>query len=1761
RDQLSQDITLYLPGIAPTLAFASLSVRPLFLSLFEKYLLHLNPGAIRPALKAILLSLLPGLEDETSEDFETALRIVNEFRLLKLDDNGFDGDGTGYFWQTLFLISLTNPGRRAGVLSYLNKYFPRLGGAGSWTIKPTTVDGGNEETETDARAVTQPEPGLLIRCFAAGLTDSQMLIQRGFLDLLVTHIPLHSSLLQDDVTQKDMHVLVSAAISIVTRRDMSLNRRLWSWFLGPEASGNTDKTWDAISSAAHATFDNDSSPSRYFSQYGLKPLVSTIKQMISRHSDTPSERAKPSRISLSLMDRWEIGALIVPEVFLPIMRSAQQYKQDCQSKAQFDEVFRSASAFFDGVESSLIFSELLGLIHVDPSKSKIQPAQVVDDLKLAAFVLKHFNIKEEEMVLVHLPLILFALIHKMKSLSTAIDKYPESSKSSLEALNEATAIVQMILDMLPNRAFANNSRRPSVMSPDVELRDSDKFTIRDGLDFYRRCKESLEPPSQPILPADLSISLLKGMSALVTLALESSDRTIYLKDWVSSFISMIAKAPQSTDIEEDIAQPLYGKIMTHLKTTSENLPFSAISPIVSIATTLYSINSSKSYINYEQLYEIVPLLVHRLWAIISLSSPKYHVEVVRSLWILHSLTWQHHLVQASICQRMVDLKSSFPCHRTSEERAEKFFILWNHSHHSNFDSYIPEFTDSELTTQRDPNELRMEYQLALLDRPLYLVLDLLSVESQEANLLVKEWLKESNSIHNILRVLLLRLKQPAAPPDVAGGHPISADNQISEWASQYRYVLQTLSKVIAASGSAAWSALTNYTVSGQALNSVVKDVPEDQTLQFAIVEVCIAIFVRSTFSEGSPEIRCLQEADLKVLQQLLAGPSAEGLSSFNIDTFVIDELCSAVDRRNEFLQPLLIDTLFVALKIRIAQESAVLAASVNSPNRRKTSLESSKSVTRLSLTSGEKVEKKSIIAPQPPTKLMPCLLKGIRQSTSQVIVQKWISLLVECLPLYSSNIYQVVLTLVSTICERAKTAYHDLQNAFSQNGEVKQDRSEQVAVTLLNGLDSCLAIVHERLMVEEASVPALKTPDQPQSFFGNMVSGVFSSDNSQPRNTTANNRLTVVLCFQDVLRLCFSIWSWGSNNRSGESQQDLDSLASFQYTSLRLRNRARRILEHLFQAEALESLEALIELWHQGMSGNDSNQGKLVLNLLHTLVGSRPKFTVPAVFNAIYTRTNPNALEQNRKSSMSSHLTESDLVAFLVTYARSLDEDVLDEIWTDCTTFLKDVLANPFPHRQILPRLMEFTVILGEKMQHTSFGEDKRAKKELGDLLQRLLTATFTSKPLGSTVEPSTSHNFDESPPTIIGSDDIVSILAAITPGLSVTLSEAERINTAMMSISTNVISPIFHSRLFPQNIHRNLLELLAQTGKVSAGSKHFRKDVFDAFNDPKFFSMRLDFVQSHWLRILNHWALIEKDRLPELLQRIPQPTNAGIMFGVGAAAARLEADRKVQLTLRRLSVLILATEDDNFSADMASIQQKLEDLLNATSVSSPSSVTRAEIFMVMRALVLKTSTIHLAPFWPLIGDELHNALSALTPVLDNSRKGAETYNSYSILQGCKLLETLLLTSPDEFQAQQWLFVNDTIDAVYPPLQGPGNDSAALADHIARILNCDGDDSGSQPTPGSGSSPEHSAASRQSSGGSSGSEPEPVDDGLRHGFLNSPFTREVAKDEIIERIVRPFLERLSIRAFESMYSMRSVDIEGCKDDLLADLFNEFTMAG
>lgn len=400
-------------------------------------------------------------------------------------------------------------------------------------------------------------------------------------------------------------------------------------------------------------------------------------------------------------------------------------------------------------------------------------------------------------------------------------------------------------------------------------------------------------------------------------------------------------------------------------------------------------------------------------------------------------------------------------------------------------------------------------------------------------------------------------------------------------------------------------------------------------------------------------------------------------------------------------------------------------------------------------------------------------------------------------------------------------------------------------------------------------------------------------------------------------------------------------------------------------------------------------------------------------------------------------------------------------------------------------------------------------------------------------------------------SDDVVGILASIAPNLPKILVENDRVLNAATTISASVIGPTFKSKTFPDNVSKSTLVLLYQLSRLPNTQKSWRKDLGDAFNDARFFASSISLVESDWLPLLKQWTLSDKERMPELLSRLVAPSTAGIVFGVGATSARIEADRKTQLNLRRIAALVLATMDDNFITDLPLMQEKIVELLSATTTSSPSSTTRADIYMLLRALVLKTSAIHLATLWPIINAELHVAISSV--VAPDHSVPSDTYNNHAVLQACKLLDTLLCIAPDDFQLHEWLFITDTIDAVY---RLSSHTPVSLVDELSEELGLAASTITSTPVPptsdpsypashpSSSNNPQQKYATRRPLLGRKG-----------EAGINDEGTWE-RKDELVAKVLRPFFSQLSIFAFESTYSMGVTDWEVCRAELLRDLFDE-----
>ncbi|KAL8717527.1 MAG: hypothetical protein Q9225_005234 [Loekoesia sp. 1 TL-2023] len=1750
KDRLGRDLPHYLPGLSPVLAFASLSTKPSLLALFDTFIVALDPVALRPALKAILLALLPGLEEESSEEYERTHEILQRLKKAVVhspyDEEGAqEASGDQFFWQCLFLATITSPSRRQGALAYMQRHFPRLGKPAA----PRNKDGAasvehKQKLAYEIEAVTSPEPGLLIRCFAAGLGDAQVLIQRGFLDMLVTHLPLHSEVLHRKVTPGDLVRLTRAAVSVVSRREMSLNRRLWTWFLGFKGPSSDHQIASASSETVNGHNDHSQGQqTKYFKQYGLKPLVQGIMEMFETDVSTAAEKARPFRIALALMDRWEIGSLVVPIIFLPALRSVRRYETLAPTTEEYHEVLRSASAFFDGVESGLIWDEMSNnLLHA--TEMQVSDFQAFrESLELASFVIASFDLQEEEMLVHHIPLLALSMLLKYRALLA----HPQGQEGvpDQNVTEQTLSLIKQLLDLVPGRAFdtRDSKHSDSPVNSDDALEAENRAFLTNMKEYYKTGHGNSQSKFSAIDKNIIAKLLSSNILHLVARNLSFNRASKLFEGEIGILDIILQRLP---------AKELFGvrELLSGIREASQSLTtqkngFTKLREIILIVSLLETMRVALpdgSWLRDHRLRLVLPNILTGLWPFLSPASSKSNVEAVRYIWKVQSLSTDKKLVESCISALMLESPFNRNEGVLEIENARRFGILWSHSNsnygsHARRSSLIP-------TTPKTASSNTEAINQNILARPLLLLLDTLEDPRTELFTFTTGWLQSSANIQVIVDFLQHKL-QATQNLRVSGSDTsrLTVDvGDISTDIDECLYYLRTISNVVEHSSSEIWPGLlarpsrhgqNDMLVTKERHSQTHNDENDSRngalTTQIRLTQICLK-YLSKDFEErtnGSSNLSRLQQAAVSLMQEVILRSTSLVDIEAQIESPILSTLAWSIQKPDHSLQVSLMSLVSVLLKRRLDDTRL----SLDRNHRRILSGDQGSQMTL----SRDRLDKDTLPV-VPPSMLLDCLFEGLASTGSQPVLNHWIRFLDLCLPFYISNIFQIVMPLVDCLAKAVESLFEDLQSSFQRRdiGTTAAVEPVNTIIELLNGIEQVLARTHDRLTENETTHNNTKTPEHVQGFFGNVVSGVFPADVYKSRSAGANNRLTVLLCFKDAVKLCLQIWSWG--NGSETSGRDPTLSSSFNYTSLRLKNRSRRILEHMFAAESLECLETLIHSWRGSQIWPTSGiPSRVILDLLHVLDGSRPRSTIPAIFNALYSRTNPGALDPDRKSTLTSDLSDIDIARFLVEYARSLEDDAMDEIWSDCMTFLRDVLTNPLPHRQTLPKLVEFTALLGIKVDNTNFGENRKRRRELADLFLRQLTATFTTKPLGFPNDPLPSKNqklsnephHASNAPSGAAGDDIVAVLAVILPHLSKVLVDSDRITTASNIVSTQVVIPTIRWKSFPRNVTSSFLDVLLSMARIAEASKVWRKDVAEAFNDSRFFcDHSYELASTRWLPLFREWINSDKDRMDELLSRIPPPTSAGIMFGVGASSARLEADRRTQLNLRRVATLLLAAPNDSFVVHLGAIQEKITDLLTATAASSPSSATRAEIYIVLRALLLKNLPIHLASLWPAITAELHEALSSLYP-----GRNRDKYNMHCVVHACKVLDILVVAAPDDFQMRQWLFVTDTIDAVYRPQD---LEPRALVDDLIDDLDA-------------------SAGTLQSA---TINAPNASQTGSRKPILTNQVLQGISKEKLLDRAVRPFLRQLSINSFEGTYSMTAFDWQAAYEDLLFDVFDD-----
>ncbi|KAG4078749.1 hypothetical protein HA402_015339 [Bradysia odoriphaga] len=310
-ERLATELFIYSSGLFPLLGYAAMNVRPSLLKIYETYFVPLG-DKLRPALSGFLSGVIPGYESGL-DHFERTNSLLSQV---------CSAVNPAYFYTCLWECVATNASIRLPAISYLLDHFNKKVGM----QEQMSIMGRNHD--------------VLMSGLVACLNDPVILVQRNTLEFLLLGFPMHTNLL----TKPDLIKLVTNGLNTILRRDMSLNRRLYSWLLGSEVSNQQKRLAPTVT-----TDSPEVSNKSYFDQYSKDVLIEAIKCTLKISLQYTPVDLKPYRIMVSLLDKVEIGPVILDHVMCDVIRTMSLSHGNI-------EVTKSANLLFATFDPSYIWN-------------------------------------------------------------------------------------------------------------------------------------------------------------------------------------------------------------------------------------------------------------------------------------------------------------------------------------------------------------------------------------------------------------------------------------------------------------------------------------------------------------------------------------------------------------------------------------------------------------------------------------------------------------------------------------------------------------------------------------------------------------------------------------------------------------------------------------------------------------------------------------------------------------------------------------------------------------------------------------------------------------------------------------------------------------------------------------------------------------------------------------------------------------------------------------------------------------------------------------------------------------------------------------------------------------------------------------------------------------------------------------------------------------------------------------------------------------
>ncbi|CAA22324.2 Protein pad-1 [Caenorhabditis elegans] len=313
-NKLPECLYLFAVGLFPLMDHCGIKVKSELFTIFENYLVPLGAN-LRPALPGFLGGVLLALEEGT-EFYERS------FILL---DRVCEKVGPRAFYACLWQAILGSPPVRLPAMIYVNAKFDKL-----------------KSLDDQIHLVGDHVNHMVAALCAVADDTGSPLVQRYLLDFLVAAFPLDST----NLTNEDFVQLLRRCLFVVLRRDMSLNRRLYTWLINRsgETKGVSGLSLGGPDDGIELTFFKERVLGLVHGALGEYLALDTIETPFANHQNSMWGDRKEAeqvqfaevrvcRLLLYLQDRADIGRTILETVFADFLKKSAEFHSSSNSSS------------------------------------------------------------------------------------------------------------------------------------------------------------------------------------------------------------------------------------------------------------------------------------------------------------------------------------------------------------------------------------------------------------------------------------------------------------------------------------------------------------------------------------------------------------------------------------------------------------------------------------------------------------------------------------------------------------------------------------------------------------------------------------------------------------------------------------------------------------------------------------------------------------------------------------------------------------------------------------------------------------------------------------------------------------------------------------------------------------------------------------------------------------------------------------------------------------------------------------------------------------------------------------------------------------------------------------------------------------------------------------------------------------------------------------------------------------------------------------